>query len=60
MSAKAISEACGKRLLNQFLSTTAKSKFATVTQSTDYNKLLADHPWLQTEVSHCFWRESAD
>ena len=50
MSAKGISEASGKRLLNQFLTTAAKCKFASVSESSDFGQVLADHPWLQTEV----------
>lgn len=51
MSAKAISEACGKRLLNQFLTTAAKSKFASVSDATDFDRVLADNNWLTTQVS---------
>lgn len=50
MSAKAISEACGKRLLNQFLTTAAKSKFASISQSSDFNQVLAEYSWLSSEV----------
>lgn len=53
MSAKAIREATGKELLNKLLDATsgaARCKFAAVTESTNWNDLVADNPWLQTEV----------
>lgn len=51
MSAKAIREATGKGLLNKFLNTgiAVKSQFATVTEDTQWNDLIADNPWLKTE-----------
>lgn len=54
MSAKAIREATGKDLLNRLLesgSGAARCKFAAVNESTDWNELVANNPWLQTEVS---------
>jgi len=64
MSAKAIREAAGKHLLNQFLSVGAavKSNVAVVTADTDWTSLVHEHPWLQTEVccvdidrTFCYW-----
>lgn len=53
MSAKAIREATGKDLLNRLLdsgSGAARCKFAAVNESTNWNELVANNPWLQTEV----------
>ena len=53
MSAKAIREATGKDLINRLLpsgTAAAKSKFAAVTETTDWQDLLAQNPWLKTEV----------
>lgn len=51
MSAKAIYEAAGKELLNKSLEgTTIKNKFVTVTEDVNWPQLIADNPWLQTEV----------
>lgn len=52
MSAKAISEATGKRLLNQHIKFDAltKARFASVNEETDWDTLLAENPWLKTEV----------
>lgn len=65
MSAKAIREATGKELINKYLEGgsevgVAKSRFASVTESTEWNQLLADHPWLETTVSgeKFIWRET--
>ncbi|KAK6166754.1 hypothetical protein SNE40_023379 [Patella caerulea] len=50
MSAKAISEAKGKELLNKFLQDSAiKNRFAEVNETTNFNQLTEDHPWLKTE-----------
>lgn len=47
MSAKAISEAKGKELLNKFLEGTAiHNKVATVNAEVNWNQLIADNPWL--------------
>lgn len=56
MSAKAISEASGKGLLNKFLNSSAvsKSRFVSVPEKCNINDLLADNPWLKTEVSNFF------
>lgn len=52
MSAKAISEAKGKELLNKFLGGTAMiNQMVTVTQSVNWNQLTADNPWLATQVN---------
>jgi ATP citrate (pro-S)-lyase len=53
MSAKAIREATGKELINKYLEGgnevgVEKSRFASVTETTDWSQLLNDHPWLET------------
>ena len=53
MSARAISEASGKRILNGTLEANcgaAVCRFATVTPDTDWDKLAADNGWLNSEV----------
>ena len=51
MSAKAIQEATGKRLLNSVLGTSAAPcRFAPITESTNWDTLATEHPWLLTEV----------
>lgn len=53
MSAKAIREATGKDLLNRLLDTTsgaARCKFAAVNETTNWDELVANNPWLKTEV----------
>ena len=52
MSAKAIREVTGKALLNRLLSpgVAIPARFATVTTDTNWDKLVSDNPWLQTEV----------
>ena len=52
MSAKAICEATGKGFLNKFLdgNTIVPAKFASVTEDTNWNSLVLEHPWLKTEV----------
>ena len=53
MSAKAIFEAKGKALLNDSLGDLiVTSRFASVAPDTDWEKLLADNPWLKTTVSY--------
>lgn len=59
MSAKAIREATGKELINKYLEGgdevgVAKSRFASVSETTDWSQLLVDHPWLETTVSFFF------
>ncbi|XP_006821438.1 ATP-citrate synthase-like [Saccoglossus kowalevskii] len=51
MSAKAIREATGKGLLNKYLGyeDAATTKFAVLTEDTDWNQLTQEHPWLLTE-----------
>ena len=54
MSARAISEASGKRLLNCQLEANcgaAVCRFASVTTETDWDKLAAENAWLNSEVS---------
>jgi ATP citrate (pro-S)-lyase len=56
MSAKAIREATGKELINKYLEGgnevgVAKSRFASVTESTDWSQLVVENPWLETTVS---------
>lgn len=51
MSAKAVTEAKGKELLNKFLEGTAMiNKVATVTVDVNWNQLTADNPWLTEQV----------
>lgn len=53
MSAKAISEATGKDIINRNLSTgtaAAKCRYATVNAETKWVDLVAENPWLQTEL----------
>jgi hypothetical protein len=52
MSARAISEASGKRLLQAELvgCSLGQARFASVTDETDWDKLVAENPWLKTEV----------
>lgn len=52
MSAKAIREATGKDLLNRLLDTNsgaARCKFAAVNETTNWDELVANNPWLKTE-----------
>lgn len=53
MSAKAISEATGKGIINEHLKNTAaaKCRYASVNEDTKWVDLKADNPWLETEVS---------
>lgn len=53
MSAKAISEAKGKELLNKFVNGAVKNKFAIVTQETDFETLCSQHSWLSSETLVC-------
>lgn len=51
MSAKAISEAKGKELLNKCLKDEAvKNRVATVDENVCWDVLIQDHPWLKTEA----------
>lgn len=54
MSAKAISEATGKDIINRNLApltAAAKCRFASVNESTKWEDLVLDNPWLKTEVT---------
>lgn len=54
MSAKAIREATGKDILNRFLVTgagAAHCRFASVNETTKWDQLLVENPWLQSTVS---------
>lgn len=53
MSAKAISEAKGKELLNKFLSGAVRNRFANVTVDTNFDALQEEHPWLSSEKLVC-------
>ncbi|XP_071158755.1 ATP-citrate synthase-like isoform X1 [Mytilus edulis] len=53
MSAKAISEAKGKELLNKFLNGSVKNKFAVVKEDTDLESLTSQHSWLESEKLVC-------
>ena len=60
MSAKAIREATGKDLINKYLeggneTGTQKSRFASVTESTDWSQLVVEHPWLESTVSTFYY-----
>lgn len=52
MSAKAISEATGKDLLNRHLKNSAavKCQCASVDENTNFTDLLNENPWLGTKV----------
>jgi len=49
MSARAISEACGKRILSEQLAGAAPCRFVSIKEDTDWSKLEAAHPWLTSE-----------
>ena len=51
MSTKAIYEATGKKLLNKYLGATAvESRCVNIDAETDWNAVITNNPWLQTEV----------
>ena len=53
MSARAVSEASGKRILNCQLEANcgaAVCRFASVSTETDWDKLAAENAWLNSEV----------
>lgn len=53
MSAKAISEATGKDIINRNLApltSAVKCRFASVNESTKWEDLVLDNPWLKSEV----------
>ncbi|WAR09851.1 ACLY-like protein [Mya arenaria] len=51
MSAKAIYEAKGKELLNKYLESGSgvKNRYAVVTEDVNWDQLVQDNPWLQTQ-----------
>lgn len=54
MSAKAISEATGKDIINRNLSpntAAAKCRYASINEETKWTDLVAENPWLKSEVS---------
>lgn len=54
MSAKAIREGTGKDILNRLLDSSsgaARCQFASVSSDTNWDELLASHPWLKSTVS---------
>ncbi|KAH7966214.1 hypothetical protein HPB49_014500 [Dermacentor silvarum] len=57
MSAKAINEATGKRLLNEHLApgAAAPCEFAVVNPDTHWDTLRNSHPWLATQASSTAW-----
>lgn len=51
MSTKAIYEVTGKKLLNKYLTATAvESRCVNIDAETDWNAVVTNNPWLQTEV----------
>lgn len=53
MSAKAISEATGKDIINRNLApltSAVKCRFASVNEKTKWEDLVLDNPWLKSEV----------
>jgi hypothetical protein len=51
MSTKAIYEATGKKLLNKYLnSVAAECRCVNIDANTNWNELVANNAWLQTEV----------
>jgi len=53
MSAKAISEATGKDIINRNLApltSAVKCRFASINETTKWDDLLLDNPWLKSEV----------
>lgn len=54
MSAKAISEATGKDIINRNLlpnTAAAKCRYASVNEETKFEDLVVENPWLKNEVS---------
>nr|CAD7407331.1 unnamed protein product [Timema poppensis] len=51
MSAKAISEATGKDLINRHVEVGGliASRFVSINEKTDWHQIVIDHPWLKTE-----------
>lgn len=51
MSTKAIYEATGKKILNKYLGSTAEEcRCVSIDQDTNWEDLLANNRWLETEV----------
>lgn len=53
MSAKAISEATGKDIINRNLApltSAVKCRFASINENTKWEDLVQDNPWLKSEV----------
>ena len=53
MSARAVSEATGKRILNEHLGAAAgaaQCRFVSIKEDTDWQKVEVDEPWLKQEV----------
>lgn len=53
MSAKAISEATGKDIINRNLApltSAVKCRFASINENTKWDDLVLDNPWLKSEV----------
>jgi hypothetical protein len=58
MSTKAIYEATGKKLLNKYLSSTAvECRCVSIDAETDWNEVITNNVWLQTEVEEKFDRK---
>lgn len=58
MSAKAISEATGKDIINRNLApltSAVKCRFASVNENTKWEDLVLDNPWLKSEVIILFY-----
>ena len=52
MSAKAISEASGKTILNKYLGqVAARCQLVSVNEHTSFNQLVNENDWLKTTVS---------
>lgn len=53
MSAKAIREETGKRILNAHLQpgVCARCRFAAINEDTTWDQVISEQPWLKTEVS---------
>ena len=53
MSTKAIYEATGKKILNKYLgSTAAECRCVSIDADTNWDDLLANNRWLESEVFH--------
>jgi hypothetical protein len=55
MSTKAIYEVTGKKLLNKYLASTAvESRCVGIDAETNWNEVITNNSWLQTEVGEIF------